>query len=143
MKRNIIFILLVILTLAAFYERGYFTGRQTAAPDTNGKLAYAYENRISNLQVEGSGTVEKVLNDDTKGSRHQRFIVRISGEQTVLVAHNIDLAPRVKDIGAGDKVEFSGEYEWNGKGGVIHWTHRDPGGKHADGWIRHRNRLYQ
>jgi hypothetical protein len=43
----------------------------------------------------------------------------------------------------GDRVEFSGEYEWNERGGVIHWTHRDPAGQHVDGWIRHDGHTYQ
>ncbi len=143
MKQKILFLLLLVLTIAAFYERDYFTGDKDDAPDQAGRLAYAFRNQISNLQVEGAGTVEKVLKDDTEGTRHQRFIIRISAEQTVLVAHNLDLAPRVDNIRSGDTVEFFGEYEWNKKGGVIHWTHRDPAGKHVAGWIRHRDRLYQ
>ena len=61
---------------------------------------------------------------------------------TVLVAHNLDLAPRVP-LTVGDSVELRGEYEWNDRGGVLHWTHRDPGGRHDAGWIRHAGRLYQ
>ena len=70
-----------------------------------------------------------------------RFIIRVSGGPTVLVAHNLDLAPRVP-LAEGDSVELQGVYEWNDRGGVIHWTHRDPEGRHAPGWIRHRQRLY-
>ncbi|MGI9538352.1 MAG: DUF3465 domain-containing protein [Desulfocapsaceae bacterium] len=107
------------------------------------KISSAFENRVSNLQIEGSGRVEKVLRDDLKGSRHQRIIIRISDNQTVLIAHNIDLAPRVENIKKGDRLEFFGEYEWNNKGGVIHWTHRDPANRHVSGWLRHQGKLYQ
>ena len=106
-------------------------------------LENAFAQRISKLQVTGQGTVVKVLRDDGNGSRHQRFIVRLDSGRTVLVAHNIDLAPRIDALRAGDTVAFYGEYEWNPKGGVIHWTHRDPQGRHPAGWIRHDGQTYQ
>jgi len=106
-------------------------------------LAAAFENRSSNAQVQGSGHVTRILPDDNSGSRHQRFIVGLASGQTVLVAHNIDLAGRVAALKTGDLVEFYGEYEWNERGGVVHWTHRDPQHGHADGWIKHNGHTYQ
>jgi len=87
--------------------------------------------------------VLKILPDDLEGSRHQRFILRLSSGQKLLVAHNIDLAPRISSLRRGDKVEFSGEYEWNAKGGVIHWTHHDSTGRHIGGWLKHDGQTYQ
>jgi cold shock CspA family protein len=57
---------------------------QTSNSDT--ALSNAYENRTSNLQIEGGGRVVKLLSDDNDGSRHQRFIVRLTSGQTLLVA---------------------------------------------------------
>lgn len=94
-------------------------------------------------QAMGSGTVVRVLSDDNDGSRHQRFIIELASGQTLLIAHNIDLAPRVYGLQTGDQVEFYGEFESNPQGGVIHWTHHDPQGRHPDGWLRHRGRTYQ
>jgi len=107
------------------------------------EFATAYINRKSNLQLSGLGTVAKILPDDKKGSRHQRFIVRLNSGQTLLIAHNIDLAPRVSSLKKGDSVRFRGEYEWSKKGGVIHWTHHDPRGLHEAGWIEHNGQIYQ
>ena len=106
-------------------------------------FAQAFAERLNNQQLAGQGTVVKTLPDDNDGSRHQRFIVRLGSGQTLLVSHNIDLAPRIDTLRAGDTVAFYGEFEWNPKGGVMHWTHHDPQGRHPAGWIRHNGRTYQ
>lgn len=103
----------------------------------------SFDRADSSRQVQGQGVVMKILPDDNAGSRHQRFILELSSGQTVLVAHNIDLAPRIAPIAPGDTVEFNGEYEWNEKGGVVHWTHHDPGGRHPSGWLKAGGRTYQ
>jgi hypothetical protein len=143
-------LVLVAVVLAAVYFGGVESGfipRQQHADSSSGAadqvLAAAFENRQSNIQVQGSGRVSKVLADDNKGSRHQRFIVQLASGQSLLVAHNIDLAPRVPSIEVGDLVQFNGEYEWNERGGVIHWTHHDPQGVHEAGWIKHEGQTYQ
>lgn len=107
------------------------------------RLQEAYQQRESDLQIAGQGEVIKLLRDDLAGSRHQRFILRLSSGQTLLIAHNIDLAPKIEGLAVGDRVMFYGEYEWNPKGGVVHWTHRDPRGKHPHGWLEHRGVRYQ
>jgi hypothetical protein len=106
-------------------------------------VAEAYANQASGLQLSGQGTVSRLLDDDHDGSRHQRFILRLDSGQTLLVAHNIDLAPRIDSLAEGDVVEFHGVYEWNDRGGVLHWTHHDPQGEHEPGWLRHRGRTYE
>jgi hypothetical protein len=93
--------------------------------------------------VEASGTVDRILPDDHEGSRHQRFIVRLPDGATVLLSHNIDLAPRVEGLAIGSAVSFRGQYEWNERGGVVHWTHQDPGGRRPGGWIEHAGRRYR
>ncbi|WP_165814086.1 DUF3465 domain-containing protein [Vibrio cholerae] len=106
-------------------------------------LQQAYQSQQSDLQVQGFGQVVKVLPDDNDGSRHQKFILKLNSGQTLLVAHNIDLAPRIPDLKVGDSVEFYGEYEWNKKGGVLHWTHKDPQNRHAHGWLKHNGQVYE
>ncbi|HDI3182564.1 DUF3465 domain-containing protein [Vibrio cholerae] len=106
-------------------------------------LQQAYQAQQSDLQVQGLGQVVKVLPDDNDGSRHQKFILKLNSGQTLLVAHNIDLAPRIPNLKVGDSVEFYGEYEWNKKGGVLHWTHKDPQNRHAHGWLKHNDQVYE
>ncbi|NND38388.1 MAG: DUF3465 domain-containing protein [Pseudomonadales bacterium] len=86
--------------------------------------------------------VVKILRDDLEGSRHQRFLVSQADLPTLLVAHNIDLAPRVP-LQEGDRVYVRGRYEWNNKGGVLHWTHHDPKGRRQGGWVRYQGKLYK
>lgn len=94
-------------------------------------------------EVSGTGTVIKLLPDDNEGARHQRFIIRLASGQTLLVAHNIEIAARVSPLREGDTVAYKGEYAWNAKGGVVHWTHHDPAGTHPAGWLKHDGHTFQ
>jgi len=149
MKR--VWIILAVVAVAA-----YVGGRNSSvrprpavevgaeqASDSNDAVAAAFGEHRSHVQVRGAGQVSRLLPDDNDGSRHQRFILRMASGQTLLIAHNIDLAARVDDLQVGDTVEFNGEYDWDPRGGVIHWTHHDPLARHASGWLRHDGRSYQ
>lgn len=132
------------VSLCGLYESNPGVIHSFAAQNTAGdQLQSAFENRQSNVQVRGSGVVVRILPDDLQGGRHQRFILELSSGQTVLISHNIDLAPRVNALRKGDTVEFFGEYEWNSKGGLVHWTHHDPAGRHQGGWLKHNGSTYQ
>jgi len=98
---------------------------------------------FAGIQMCGSGTVIRLLSDDNKGSRHQRFIIEQSSGRTLLIAHNIDLAPKIYSLKKGGFIQFCGEYENNAKGGVIHWTHHDPQNRHTAGWLEYNGKKYQ
>lgn len=119
------------------------SGGTAAAPATSDAIARAFANHESGVQVSGQGTVSRVLADDNDGSRHQRFILRLASGQTLLVAHNIDIAPRVPSLAVGNVISFYGVYEWNSQGGTIHWTHHDPSGQHVAGWLKRDGATYQ
>ncbi len=146
--KKISLILIIILGIATYLQKTD-TGSNPFLinNEQNDRIALniskAYQNRLSNVQVKGQGIIQRVLRDDNQGRRHQKFILHLPSGQSLLIAHNIDLAPRIKDLKKGDSIEFYGEYEWNSKGGIVHWTHRDPGGRHINGWLKHNNRSYQ
>jgi hypothetical protein len=114
---------------------------KTTAND-NALIAKLYQQRRSDEIVTAVGKVGKILADDNKGSRHQKFLLDIGQKRWLLVAHNIDLAQRVP-YKQGDPIIVHGEYEWNEKGGVLHWTHHDPRGYHEDGYIEHNGKRYK
>ena len=105
------------------------------------RISSLYEAQISGVMVSTTGNVIRILQDDNVGSRHQRFLIRIPDGLTLLIAHNIDLAPRVP-LKLQDQVSIYGQYEWNDKGGVLHWTHHDPDKSHPEGWIMHEGIKY-
>lgn len=90
-----------------------------------------------------TGKVVKLLSDDNVGNRHQRFIVKLASGKTFLIAHNIDLAPKVTALQEGGVVKFCGDLETNDKGGVVHWTHRDPQNRHVGGYLEYNGQKYE
>ena len=124
--------LLVVLLVSWWYQ---------LPPSASRDLNTVIEQQRSDVMVEFEAVVERLLADDNKGSRHQKFIVK-NGVNTVLIAHNIDLAQRVP-LNKGDVVKIRGEYEWNEKGGVVHWTHHDPQRRHEAGWIEHQGKKFK
>ena len=141
--KKLIYILVFVVAYAAYDRFLIPEVPTTSAQPVSAQSSTRDEQWRSGQQVQGSGRVVRILADDNDGSRHQRFILEMNSGQTLLVAHNIDLAPRISSLSIGDSVAFYGEYETNPQGGVIHWTHHDPQGRHVAGWLEHRGRRYQ
>lgn len=120
----------------------------TTTPATTADTDAAYiktlfDGKKSDVWVSGKGTVTRILKDDTEGDKHQRFILKLSTGQTLLFAHNIDIAPRIDDIAVGDTISFYGEYIYTEEGGTLHWTHHDPDGSSDGGWLRKGTETYK
>jgi hypothetical protein len=141
MKRVAYLIVAIIAAYISTQDQG--TTTHAAHFADNSTIRAMYDQQQSDIQLKGKGIVKKILPDDKKGSQHQKFILNMRDGLTLLVAHNIDLAPRVSNLNEGDTVEFYGEYEWDKRGGILHWTHHDPAGRHADGWIKHNGNIYK
>jgi len=143
MKKNIFMAALAIVIYLLAQQGTSVPDLSSVTQSSGATLQSAFVNKQSDFQIQGQGVVKKVLPDDRKGLQHQRFILQTSPDQTVLVAHNIDIADRLAGLKKGDTVGFYGEYEWNSQGGVIHWTHHDPGGRHINGWLKYNGKTYQ
>ncbi|MFC1394232.1 DUF3465 domain-containing protein [Acinetobacter junii] len=153
-KNNLVIVTIIVVLIAAYVGIDLKQNNlndnvvqtsivEEATVDDQQKIMQAYQQQLSNIQVQSKGEVKAILADDNDGSKHQKMILKLENGLTVLVAHNIDLAPRVEGLRKGEIVEFYGEYEYSPKGGVIHWTHHDPQGKHVDGWLKYQGKSYQ
>ena len=133
--RNRLLPVLVVLGLALYQ---YYHVEHVRVDDglngADNTVQLAYTAQHSGVWLETGGRVIRVLKDDNEGSRHQRFILELADGHSVLIAHNIDLAERIP-VRQGLSVTLRGRYEWNDRGGVIHWTHHDPEGREQGGWI--------
>ncbi len=118
------------------------TERTTKPKGELSAIDKAYRDKKSEVWLEQSGVVTKLLRDDLEGKKHQKWLVRIESGLTVLFAHNIDIAPRIP-LRPGDKIEFRGRYEYSDRGGVMHWTHKHPTGYHSGGWIDYKGKRYR
>jgi hypothetical protein len=140
---------IVALLISAYFANNYIQENDDTRVNTsinpssqsrnNNELTNLIKNKQSNKIITINAKVINILSDDRQGDKHQRLILKV-GKHTLLLAHNIDLAPRVP-VKKGETIQVKGEYEWNEKGGVIHWTHRS-NNNHANGWIMYNNKKY-
>jgi hypothetical protein len=118
-------------------------GRAVAPSVTDDSQIVAFEQaHRMNTEITGKVKVYKLLREDDEGLRHEKFLVMLSDGTTVLVAHSIDKAPSVP-VSPEDTIIIHGEYVWNPKGGVIHWTHHSDSPKHEGGWIDFKGKRYE
>jgi hypothetical protein len=111
-------------------------------PSDDDPAAAAFRAHRSGISLLVEGRVKRILADDRSGSKHQRFIFETNSGLTLLVAYNIDLAPRLTGLKPGEPLSIRGEYVWNPQGGLMHWTHHDPSGRHSPGYIEWNGHRY-
>jgi hypothetical protein len=82
-------------------ERAHALGH-LAAPGGNSEGAGSDSLSLTGFMLRYSMLVphDRIVFHPPHPARHPRFILRLASEQTVLIAHNIDLAPRVTDLQA-------------------------------------------
>ncbi len=94
------------------------------------------------VEITVCAPVKRLLPDDTRGLPHEKFLLELSNGTTLLVAHDTAMAPRVP-LAVGDRPILHGEYIWNHKGGLIHWTHHTDTPRHEGGWIEFNGKRYE
>jgi len=87
-------------------------------------------------------TVTRVLGfRSTRSGMHEGFLFTAAGSPSnVLVEDNTDITGPIP-LHRGQTISLLGQYECSD--GVIHWTHRDPAGRHVSGYIEANGQRYQ
>jgi hypothetical protein len=115
----------------------------SSAPD-NAAVCKAFSGGQSHAEVTAQGAVVRDFGVRAgRESPHEGFLMRLSSDcdLVVRVEANVDFTGSFA-LRRGEKVEVRGEYEFYPLGGVIHWTHRDPRGRHPDGYVQADGRRY-
>ncbi len=113
------------------------------SPD-DAAVCAAYSSARSSVEVVADGTVTRLLGvQPGRVSPHEGFLLRLASGCTLVVRveANTDFTGPIP-LDVGERVLVKGEYEYYPLGGVIHWTHRDPRGRHEGGYIESRGRIY-
>jgi hypothetical protein len=114
---------------------------------SNGAVYDAWRTGRSHVEVTASGSVARLLGErEGPSGRHLGFILHLSGSAgrglSVRVEDNLDLTGEIP-IGEGESVTVRGEYIYEPAGGLIHYTHKDPRGRHDAGYVQASGRIYQ
>lgn len=116
-------------------------GGGDALPD-NERLLNAFEQGRTGVWVSGHGTVAQLIGDETvAGEENQRILVDVESQLNLIIRHSLEQSDRVP-VAQGDTIAFQGRYSFNGRGGVVGFTHHDPEQPGDGGWVRHQGSLY-
>jgi hypothetical protein len=130
---------LFAVTLAA--SLGSCAGAQSP---NDAAVCAAYTAERSHVEVIADGTITRILGVQAgRVSPHEGFLVRLAAgcSLVVRVEANTDFTGPIP-LARGERVTVKGEYEYYPLGGVIHWTHRDPRGRHEGGYIEAAGSTY-
>ncbi|HVR47716.1 MAG TPA: DUF3465 domain-containing protein [Candidatus Binatia bacterium] len=117
----------------------------TTQPPNDRAVCDAYSAQRSHVEVVADGTVTRMLGvAPGRVSPHEGFLLRLASgcSLVVRVEVNTDFTGTIP-IAQGQRVSVKGEYEFYPRGGVVHWTHRDPRGRHEGGYIEAGGQLYE
>ncbi len=111
----------------------------------NSAVYAAFASGTSGVEVSAAGRVTRTLGMRTgRSGIHEGFLMRADGKPALVVRveDNVDLTGPIP-LSEGERVVVHGQYEYYPRGGVIHWTHHDPAGRHPNGYIIVGGKTYQ
>jgi Protein of unknown function (DUF3465) len=121
------------------------TACSTTQSPNDRALCDAYSAGRSQVEVVADGTVTRVLGvAPGRVSPHEGFLLKLASgcSLVVRVEANTDFTGSIP-LTEGQRVAVKGEYEFYPRGGVVHWTHRDPRGRHEGGYISAGGQVYE
>jgi Protein of unknown function (DUF3465) len=130
--------------LSALGAAAMLAGCSAAEAPNDAALCAAYAGGRSHVEVVADGTIVRVLGTQPgRVSPHEGFLFRLASGCSVVVRveANTDFTGPIP-LEPGEHVLVKGEYEYYPLGGVLHWTHRDPRGRHENGYIQADGRMY-
>lgn len=113
-------------------------------PPDDAAVCAAYSAQRSGVEVVAQGRITRVLGiQPGRTSPHEGFLLRLDSgcALVVRVEVNTDLTGAIP-LSLSERVLVKGEYEYYPRGGVIHWTHRDPRGRHENGYVSANGTMY-
>ncbi len=113
------------------------------APD-DAAVCAAFSAQRSGVEVVAQGSVTHVLGVQAgRSSPHEGFLLRLDSGCAIVVRVevNTDFTGTIP-LSIGQRVLVKGDYEYYSRGGVIHWTHRDPRGRHENGYVDVNGTMY-
>jgi len=120
-------------------------GCQAPPPANLAGALTACSRGAAHVEVQIVGSVGRYLGvRRSRSGAHEGFLVAPASRGAALptdieVEDNVDLTGFIP-LRSGEHVQLQGQYECND--GVIHWTHHDPSGRHAAGYIEVGGRRY-
>jgi len=131
------------LVLALLIAAG--AGCSTTQTPNDRAVCEAYSTQRSHVEVVADGTVTRLLGvAPGRVSPHEGFLLRLASgcSLVVRVEVNTDFTGSIP-LAEGQSAAVKGEYEYYPRGGVVHWTHRDPRGRHEGGYIATGGHVYE
>ncbi|MDP3509818.1 MAG: DUF3465 domain-containing protein [Candidatus Melainabacteria bacterium] len=106
------------------------------------QIIQAQSQQARKVELTVTAPIKKLLREEDYREPHQRFLLILSNGTTVLVANDLQYGTYAP-VQEGNVVRIHGEYIWNERGGVLHWTHKSDEPRHESGYIDFNGMRYQ